>query len=183
MNDRLALMIGRAILEYGELDQLIYTYISHFFGALQLRDLRNNPEPGELRDRTPAATYAYRLKQLRKLLVEASNNNTRVLSQFDRILTALKEPVRMRAHLAHAQLSVGFDDDIVRVHDWAEVHKLIEGQRKLLEERADQRRHEELWKRHHMIQYTSEQIAQLQPTLRHLRRELNSLLSDALRAA
>lgn len=88
IDDRLALLIGRVILAFGNLDQQIYHSIQMLCASAGTTPTADN-------------RFAHRLKELRSLVRLLADNDRAFMSEFDTFQGELKDVEQKRADLAH----------------------------------------------------------------------------------
>ena len=105
VSDHLALLVGRIILTWGQLDQNLYSHIS------MLQKRAGDAAPIDTR-------FAKRKKHLRRL-ISLSDQNAPLLPRLDSVYHRLRILERNRAHVAHGACWGG--DGEIKIHDAREI--------------------------------------------------------------
>lgn len=165
--DRLSFLVGRAVLEWGELDQYLWS-------RLRMLEIQRWGEAG--RDGDPLVKpnrtleredrFIQRVKMLRRGYVNRVGEGSKAIRMFDVWYGKMRPAERMRAHLAHATLRM-YEAYIVEAYDEREEQEKL--RRAYAGDRID-------WDAFHStfdkVKYTFDDIEQLTPTIRALKSEL-----------
>lgn len=123
ISDEVALAVGKAIIAYGHLDQTIYELTHHLGLQRRHREDDLGMERSEQGHPWEESRFAFRLKKLRSLVAELSNDQS-IISAFDALRTRLVPIEKMRAHLAHGRLKErDCGVEIFDARGWAEMTK------------------------------------------------------------
>lgn len=172
MNDNLALLVGRVILEFAEFDQGLYGQIF----VLNSSASRSNPSGGELLDVDDR--FEQRLGLYRKLCRTLSGDDSGLMNRFDRFRTHVGELKRKRAHLAHGHIREA--DDGLEVFDYREIDAYQRAHGKARESKPNTHL-EALWQRHINIRYSPEDLGELARQIRAATDELRQMTREAKR--
>jgi hypothetical protein len=180
MDDSLALLIGRVILAFGRLDQIVWIAVDTLETKRATQALRRGEAKGFERTEIDRR-FEHRLKHLRRLCVAHSGNDPTFMTRVDRTLQEVRVLERIRAHLAHGSVH-GFLDG-VEVDDEREMREHSQAWMTAVERGASAAELEGLWNKHLSIFYSS---ADLRSTAEALVRfgdeiiDLSAELSDQL---
>lgn len=180
------ILIGRAILAFGQLDQSIYSHLSYLGWQRTKRLLRDQPGAPRVPHVAEEPRLNHRLKMLRSLIAETTNDD-RLLRKFDTQKTQFKELERMRAHLAHG--SIAQENGKIVVHDQREWRELGLQDQKLhdrirhLDPRTQRKtlwaERERLKQRHTRISYDETQLEELITSLESVKAGFEAVINEA----
>lgn len=159
MSDRIALLVGRVILAWGELDQHIYRMLMTF----QAGKPRTEFEP----------RFKHRLKLIRRHVVEITRGDAAILADFDRTNMTLINLERRRAHLAHGML--GIEEDGVLVFDHREGEPYLAALTRLIARQASADEIDTLWFEYNRRKYTWKELDELATDIRSAKDRLGDI--------
>ena len=176
-----ALLIGKIILAFGELDAGLYAKISHAQSERSRRyraavdndwaALMHHPEPER---ESIDHRFEHRLKLLRRVSRQLAGDANEYLLRLDGLLNKVRELHRIRSHLAHEALhSKGTAVWPIAVFSAREMERYAEA-------RENTRDLNELWAKHMNIAYGREDLEQALVEIERVKGELAETCLDLM---